>query len=105
MSKHEYLLEKNLKEDNIIYLFHHIHHSLNEHEVHHCGGLHSGKDYIIQHCHHGLHRINQKSAIGDTINSKLELQEVKIKFFERCTEGGWHLESGCVDKQLRKKNK
>jgi hypothetical protein len=44
--------------ENILYLFHHIHHSNDEHEVHHCGGKHRGLDYKIRHCGCGKHRIN-----------------------------------------------
>ena len=40
--------------DDILGLFHHIHHINGEHKVHHCGGAHIEVDptvnYTIQHC-------------------------------------------------------
>lgn len=80
--------------NNIIYLFHHIHHKFNGHEVHYCGGKHDGADYEINHCSCGLHRIDKEIAIGDTIDDKLNQMKITVKFTDKCSEGGWHLESG-----------
>lgn len=84
--------------NDISSLFHHVHHICGEHQVHHCGGEHTSinkkLDYQIEHCDCGLHKINRKIAIGHTINAKLNLIEVEIKFLERCPHGGWHVESG-----------
>ena len=80
--------------DNIIYLFHHIHHRSNDHEVHHCGGEHNGVDYEINHCSCGLHRINKEIATGDIIDDKLNQAKITIRFTNKCPEGGWHIESG-----------
>jgi len=79
-----------MNKDNLIYLFHHIHHQDGEHKVHHCGGKHEGIDYEIWHCNCGLHRINKKIAIGHGTNQ----EEIKVEFAEQCPEGGWHIESG-----------
>lgn len=76
--------------ENILYLFHHIHHSKNKHEVHHCGRKHKNLDYTIKHCKCGKHRINRQIAIGHDFNNK----PIKIKFSEKCPNGGWHIESG-----------
>jgi len=85
-----------MKTDNIIYLFHHIHHKAGEHKVHHCGGRHQAAnpklDYEIWHCRCGQHRIDKKVAIGHGTNQ----EEIEVKFMERCLEGGWHIESGQV---------
>ena len=83
-----------IKEENIIYLFHHIHHGPDGHKVHHCGGKHAGVDFTINHCSCGLHRINKQIATGDTIDEKLKEKKVSIKFTDKCPEGGWHIESG-----------
>lgn len=84
--------------NNIISLFHHIHHEDGFHKVHHCGGKHIEidpmVDYEITHCGCGLHRINKETAVGHATNEDLESVEVKIKFLEKCPEGGWHIESG-----------
>jgi hypothetical protein len=84
--------------NNILFLFHHIHHNGNEHEVHHCGGKHNeidpSVDYVITHCNCGQHSINKEEAIGHAANEQLESEEVKVKFTEKCPQGGWHLESG-----------
>jgi hypothetical protein len=82
------------QEDSILYLFHHLHHRLGAHVVHHCGGKHFGVDYTINHCSCGLHRIDKQIAFGDTINEKLSERKIKIKFTEKCPDGGWHIESG-----------
>lgn len=82
------------KKDDLIYLFHHIHHDSTEHEVHHCGGKHANSNYNIFHCSCGLHRINKPIANGDTIDGDLNKVCVKIKFYDKCPDGGWHIESG-----------
>lgn len=87
-------MSKRIKEENMSYLFHHIHHDSGVHEVHHCGGKHTGVDYEINHCSCGLHRINKQVATGDTIDESLNKKELKIKFTEKCPDGGWHIESG-----------
>jgi hypothetical protein len=79
-----------MKSDNLIYLFHHIHHGTDEHKVHHCGGKHEGIDYEIWHCKCELHRIDKKIAIGHGANQ----EEIKVEFVQQCPEGGWHIESG-----------
>lgn len=84
------------REDNLIYLFHHIHHSAKGHRVHHCGGKHKETDYEIKHCSCGLHSINKRIAVGDTINAKLDKIKVTVEFTEKCPDGGWHLESGKI---------
>jgi len=85
-----------MDKENLIYLFHHIHHEAGEHKVHHCGGQHQSKnpklDYEIRHCQCGLHRINKKTAIGHGTNQ----EEIEAEFLEQCPEGGWHIESGQV---------
>ena len=82
------------KEENIIYLFHHIHHESDDHKMHHCGGKHVGVDFTIHHCACGLHRIDKHVATGDMIDEKLNEKKVKIMFTEKCPESGWHVESG-----------
>jgi hypothetical protein len=94
MSKHKNPASKEIKKENIIYLFHHIHHESGRHQIHHCGGKHEGVDYEIRHCSCGLHRIDKQVATGDTIDEKLTEKKVLIKFKEKCPDGGWHLESG-----------
>jgi len=74
----------------VLYLFHHIHHFKKGHEVHHCGEKHKKLDYNLRHCKCKKHNINRKKAYGHDSNNKL----VKVKFFEKCPEGGWHVESG-----------
>ncbi|MEI6850801.1 MAG: hypothetical protein WCK26_02425 [Candidatus Saccharibacteria bacterium] len=96
MSKNIPIHLKESKKDNLIYLFHHIHHESKLHEVHHCGGLHTGVDYEINHCKCGLHSINKQIATGDTIDTKLLMTKVTVKFTEECPDGGWHLESGLI---------
>lgn len=85
--------------EEIISLFHHIHHKDGGHEVHHCGGKHAESDpavdYNIEHCSCGKHRIDKEEAFGHTISeNSLEKNAVKIKFKEACPDGGWHIESG-----------
>jgi len=82
------------KEDNLIYLFHHIHHNSDNHKVHHCGGKHNEVGYEIKHCSCGQHRINKRLATGDTIDVKLDKIKIIVEFTEECPDGGWHLESG-----------
>ena len=82
----------------ILSLFHHIHHITDKHEVHHCGGEHKkinpSLGYNIKHCLCGKHSINKEIAIGHATNMQLEPIEIKIKFLEKCPNGGWHIESG-----------
>jgi len=84
--------------NNIISLFHHIHHNNGEHQVHHCGGKHvkidSKLDYTIKHCSCNKHSINKEQAVGHATGRQLDSIEVRIHFLEKCPEGGWHLESG-----------
>lgn len=84
--------------NNILFLFHHIHHEGNKHQVHHCGGKHIDidpkVDYTISHCVCGKHSIDKEIAIGHATNERLEPIEVKVKFTEKCSQGGWHIESG-----------
>lgn len=84
--------------NEIISLFHHIHHEDGEHEVHHCGGDHvrvdAAVDYNIEHCGCGKHTIDKQIATGHDLDKKLELLEVDIQFKEKCPDGGWHIESG-----------
>lgn len=84
--------------NEIISIFHHIHHLGKKHEVHHCGGKHCKidpkVDYIIRHCRCGKHSIDKKLAIGHTTDNRLNKKEIKIKFTEKCPRGGWHIESG-----------
>jgi hypothetical protein len=87
-----------VNKDDILSLFHHIHHLNNKHEVHHCGGKHSAidpeLDYEIKHCKCNKHSINKEVAIGHSVDTNLESVEIKIKFLEQCPDGGWHIESG-----------
>lgn len=84
--------------NKIIPLFHHIHHFEGQHKVHHCGGKHSQVDkavnYNIEHCGCGKHKIDKEIAVGHATGKDLDLMEIKIKFKEKCPEGGWHIESG-----------
>ena len=84
--------------EEILYLFHHIHHKKDDHAVHHCGGEHKQidptVDYVIEHCSCEKHRIDRETAIGHAISETLEKTEVKIRFTEKCPDGGWHIESG-----------
>lgn len=79
--------------EQILYLFHHIHHVGKKHEVHHCGGKHKRLDYNIKHCGYRMHSIDKKSSFGHDFGNRM----VEVKFFEKCPDGGWHIESGEVD--------
>ena len=84
--------------NEILSLFHHIHHDDNGHKVHHCGGDHISVDqkldYTIKHCSCGKHSINKETAVGHATDINIKPVEIKIKFLERCPDGGWHIESG-----------
>ena len=84
--------------NEILSLFHHIHHFNGRHEVQHCGGKHVSVDpkvdYEIKHCKCDKHSINKEVAIGHATNTNLCPTEIKIKFLEPCPLGGWHIESG-----------
>lgn len=82
--------------NKILYLFHHIHYEKNPHKVHHCGGKHQGLNYSIKHCKCGMHSIDKKLAAGHDFNNKI----VQVKFFEKCPDGGWHVESGKIIKLI-----
>jgi len=88
-----------MNSEDLLYLFHHIHHRNGKHETHHCGGKHPGAYYDIVHCSCGLHSIDQKTTHGDTITEDLQLKKVKLEFFEKCPDGGWHIESGKLSKE------
>lgn len=82
--------------EDIISLFHHIHHQKRKHIVHHCGGDHKKinpkLNYVIYHCNCGKHKINKQKAIGHNF----DLTEIKVVFNEKCPQGGWHIESGFI---------
>lgn len=84
--------------EDILYLFHHIHHNGKNHEVHHCGGDHikvdPKMDYTIRHCRCEKHSIDKQKAIGHASNEILSQVEVMVYFREECPDGGWHIESG-----------
>lgn len=86
--------------DDILSLFHHIHHQENKHQVHHCGGSHSKinrkLDYNIYHCKCQKHCIDKPVAMGHAISTKGASLELSIVFYERCPEGGYHIESGKI---------
>ena len=86
--------------NDILSLFHHIHHNKNTHEVHHCGGNHvevnPKLDYTIKHCRCGKHSIDKDKAIGHATGAHLDQIEVVVKFTENCPDGGWHVESGVM---------
>ena len=86
------------RKDRLLSLFHHIHHKKGEHEVHHCGGKHKGKDldYTIEHCSCGKHRIDTEDAVGHGTEEGDDLLAVTVHFNEKCPDGGWHIESGEV---------
>jgi len=81
---------------DILALFHHIHHKNGGHAVHHCGGKHqeinSKLNYNIKHCSCGKHKIDKNTAIGHD----WDMREVTVRFAEKCPDGGWHLESGKI---------
>ncbi len=85
---------------DILSLFHHIHHKDKRHRVHHCGDKHVNIDsrinYMIEHCSCGKHSIDQKTAIGHVANDCLDVVECNIVFTEICPDGGWHVESGVL---------
>jgi len=80
--------------NQILFLFHHIHHEGEKHKVHHCGGKHWELDYKIKHCGCGMHSINKRLADGHDFDNNI----AKVKFFEKCPDGGWHIESGKIIK-------
>lgn len=84
----------------ILYLFHHIHHKNGDHAVHHCGGSHvkidPEIDYEINHCSCGKHSINKEIAQGHACGQEMEIIKVIVKFMEKCPDGGWHIESGVI---------
>ncbi len=86
------------KKNEILSLFHHIHHFNSKHEVHHCGGKHVVGDpklnYKIKHCKCGKHSIDKKSVLGHSTDEKLQPVEAMVEFIEICPDGGWHIESG-----------
>lgn len=83
---------------DILYLFHHIHHEDGDHAVHHCGGEHQKIDadvnYSISHCSCGKHSVDKAFATGHGTNENSDAVKVRIKFLEKCPDGGWHIESG-----------
>ena len=85
-----------MEKEDIITLFHHIHHLNGKHIVHHCGGEHSKIDfkinYKIHHCGCNKHNIDKKEVIGHDSKNK----EVLVEFTEECPERGWHIESGII---------
>lgn len=89
------------KVDNILHLFHHIHHEDSEHETHHCGGKHPGSKYKIEHCSCGKHIIDKEEAIGHASDKNIKPMEVKIRFTQKCPDGGWHIESGKLVKSAQ----
>jgi len=88
-----------MNKEDLVYLFHHLHHRAGEHEVHHCGGRHKGVGYKILHCACGLRNISKQTAIGDTVDKELAKRRLRIKFAEKCPEGGWHIESGKLERR------
>jgi len=84
--------------EDILSLFHHIHHTGKEHNIHHCGGKHEkvnkNLNYNIGHCSCKKHSIDKEFAIGHATNGQLKSVEIKIQFLEKCPNGGWHIESG-----------
>ncbi len=71
----------------ILQYFHHIHHTKEGHEVHHCGGKHKGVNYTIKHCSCGKHSINRKLAIGHDF----EGNKKEFSFKQKCPDSGWHI--------------
>lgn len=89
--------------NELLTLFHHIHHNGGEHEVHHCGGAHTDADYTVLHCKCGKHSIDKQIAIGHATDDKtIDPAEIEIQFAEKCPSGGWHVESGVVAKRVAK---
>ena len=66
--------------------------------MHHCGGEHVSLDptvdYEIKHCKCGKHQIDKEVVFGHATDINLQPAEIKIKFLEKCPQGGWHIESG-----------
>ena len=90
--------------NELLALFHHIHHKDGEHEVHHCGGAHAGVEYTIRHCQCGKHSIDKQVAVGHaTDDQALQPTEIEIRFVEQCPGGGWHVESGAEAKRAVQK--
>ena len=68
--------------NQILFLFHHIHHEGKKHKVHHCGGKHRELDYKIKHCGCGMHNINKRIANGhDFDNNSQVLTEYSGQIF------------------------
>lgn len=93
-----------MKEDTLYnpeYLtwFHHVHFNTGETVIHHCGGGHVKMnpklDYTIRDCSCGKHRIDKEIAIGHDIKMKIR----KVRFTEKCPDGGWHVESGTTKRK------
>jgi hypothetical protein len=85
--------------DGILSLFHHIHFrnkSCIKECIHHCGGGHSKSEYTINHCQCGKHSIDKQIAVGHAWDDQAQPMEVLVRFFEKCPDGGWHVESGMV---------
>ncbi len=89
--------------NKILHLFHHIHHENGTHKVYHCGGAHVAVDpkldYTIEHCSCRKHSIDKRKAIGHATEKKLKPTEVLITFTEKCPKGGWHIESGILQRK------
>lgn len=97
------MVEGKASPDDVLALFHHIHHDNGVEKVHHCGGAHVKVDpkvnYTIDHCKCGKHSIDKKLAVGHASDpNSADPVEVKIRFTEKCPKGGWHVESGVVKK-------
>lgn len=84
--------------NNILLLFHHLHHcqkgNKTVHIVDHCGNAHAMRDkdvnYINVHCMHKKHFINKKRALGHDADMK----PILFTFHEKCGTVGYHVESG-----------
>ena len=89
-----------MQNQDIIMLFHHLHHKEGRHVVHHCGGKHRevdpDVDYTIKHCDCGKHKIDKERATGHATGADGLAFAVKVHFLEACPDGGWHIESGRV---------
>jgi len=89
-----------MNQQNLLSLFHHIHHENGSHSVHHCGGEHAKIDpivnYHISHCQCGKHMISVQSALGHAMDSHLDSPTIEVIFHETCPHGGWHIESGTI---------
>jgi len=84
--------------NEVLALFHHIHHKNGTHEVHHHDGSHLKQDeknkYEVKHCSCKKHSITTETAVSHMINKDLKPVEFLIKFSEKCADGGYHIESG-----------